>query len=402
MKNIADRIQQDRLLNLTRTLVEIPSVTGREQTLSDWMFDYLKSLGLDHVQRLPVEDAGETIVGWVEGPTDGPEMMLMFHLDTFDVCDGWDTDPFQTVREGNKLFGLGIHDMKGGGACILGALEAIVQSKVKLGGRLYIVATTDEENWSRGAHEVINSGLLKRCACGLNPEPTARGEVRVGQRGRHVFHLTLKGKTVQASYDHDEGINAVVDAAKIVTALDRIPLNELGVNEEYNITGNMAVTSIQGGSTMIQIPERAHIYIDSHTIPGQTPESIAEFLRTVIEETNIKSTVDIQWDNRPAPAPTAYLIPEDALIVKEISRQILSEFNEPPIHVIGRSVNDASHFTVYGGIPTLIYGPQGGNTCKANEYLDVDSLVPTARIYLNTVLNILGVSNYNGAYTSRK
>jgi acetylornithine deacetylase/succinyl-diaminopimelate desuccinylase-like protein len=125
-------------------------------------------------------------------------------------------------------------------------------------------------------------------------------------------------------------------------------------------------------------------------------------LFTVFFVKNIKSTVDIQWDNRPAPAPTAYLIPEDAVIVKEISRQILSEFNEPPIHVIGRSVNDASHFTVYGGIPTLIYGPQGGNTCKANEYLDVDSLVPTARIYLNTVLNILGISNYNVAYTSKK
>jgi acetylornithine deacetylase/succinyl-diaminopimelate desuccinylase-like protein len=65
------------------------------------------------------------------------------------------------------------------------------------------------------------------------------------------------------------------------------------------------------------------------------------------------------------------------------------EFNEPPTFVIGRSVNDASHFTVYGGIPTLLYGPQGGNTCKANEYLEVDSLLPTTRIYLNTVLNIL-------------
>jgi acetylornithine deacetylase/succinyl-diaminopimelate desuccinylase-like protein len=37
--------------------------------------------------------------------------------------------------------------MKAGGACILGALEAIVQSGTKLGGRLYVVATADEENW---------------------------------------------------------------------------------------------------------------------------------------------------------------------------------------------------------------------------------------------------------------
>jgi len=391
MEKITDRINQDRLVELTRTLVDIPSVTGREHALADWTFDYLKSLGLDHVQRLPVEDAGDTVVGWVNGPKEGPEMVLLFHLDTFDVCDGWDTDPYKTVLKSDKMFGLGIHDMKAGAACILGALEAIVQSNAQLGGRLAIAATTDEENWSRGAHEVIKSGLLKNCACGLNPEPTARGEVRVGQRGRHVFHITLKGKTIQASYDHDEGINAVVDAAKIVTALDRIPLTELGVNDDYQITGNMAVTSIQGGSTMIQIPELAHIYLERHTLPGQTPESVSDFLYGVIEKTGIQSTVDIKWDDRPSPAPTAYLIPEDAQIVKEISRQIQSELGEPSTHVIGRSVNDASHFTVYGGIPTVLYGPQGGNTCKANEYIEIDSLVPTARIYLNTVLSILGV-----------
>jgi acetylornithine deacetylase/succinyl-diaminopimelate desuccinylase-like protein len=208
-----------------------------------------------------------------------------------------------------------------------------------------------------------------------------------------VFHLSFKGKTIQASYDHDEGINAVVDAARVVTALDGIPLDELGVNKTYGITGNMAVTSIQGGSTMIQIPERAHVYLDRHTLPEQTPESVAESLRAVIDKTGIKSTVDIEWDNRPTPAPTAYLVPKHDAIVKAIHGQILAELDEPPTYVIGRSVNDASHLTVYGDIPTLLYGPQGGNTCKANEYLEMDSLVPTARIYLNTVLNILGIQS---------
>ena len=89
MKNVADLIKEDRLIELTQTLVEIPSVTGQEQPLADWMFDYLTSLGLDEVKRLPVEDAGDTIVAWLEGPQEGPQMMLLFHLDTFDICDGW-------------------------------------------------------------------------------------------------------------------------------------------------------------------------------------------------------------------------------------------------------------------------------------------------------------------------
>jgi acetylornithine deacetylase/succinyl-diaminopimelate desuccinylase-like protein len=135
------------LVELTRTLLEIPSVTGGEHSLADWVFDYFSSLGMDEVNRLPVEDAGDTIVSCLEGSQGGYGMLLRFHLDTFDVCDGWDTDPFKAVRDGNRIYGLGVHDMKAGGACMIGALEAIVQSGAKLGGRLYVVATTDEENW---------------------------------------------------------------------------------------------------------------------------------------------------------------------------------------------------------------------------------------------------------------
>jgi acetylornithine deacetylase/succinyl-diaminopimelate desuccinylase-like protein len=127
MQDIANLIKQDRLVELTRTLVEIPSVTGHEHSLADWVFDYLTSLGMDDVNRLPVEDAGDTIVACLGGSQDGPGMLLLFHLDTFDVCDGWHSDPFKAVRDGNRLYGLGIHDMKAGGACILGALETIVQ-----------------------------------------------------------------------------------------------------------------------------------------------------------------------------------------------------------------------------------------------------------------------------------
>ena len=66
------------------------------------------------------------------------------------------------------------------------------------------------------------------------------------------------------------------------------------------------------------------------------------------------------------------------------------ELGQPVHYLIGRSVNDASHFAVHGGIPTLVYGPQGGNTCAANEYLDVTTLEPVARTYLRTVLGYLG------------
>jgi len=160
VSNPVDNVKNKRIVELLKTMVSIPSITNQEQEISDWAYEHFKSLGLSGVQRFPVEDSGDSVLGWIDGPADGPSMMLTFHLDTFPVCAGWDTDPLKPHIENGRLYGLGAHDMKAGGACALAAVEAILDSGIELGGRLFVSATTDEENWSRGAHALINSGLL--------------------------------------------------------------------------------------------------------------------------------------------------------------------------------------------------------------------------------------------------
>ena len=175
MQAAVDLLCTERLVELTQTLVAIPSETGHEHAIGDWLAHFLDSLGLS-VQRLPVEDAGDTIVGTLpaaSASSDGPTMMLNFHLDTFDAFENWETDPFEPrlSADGRRIVGLGAHDMKAGAACVLGAVEAIVQSSAALGGTLLVVGTTDEEYWSRGAHALVASGLIDRCSYNIVPEP---------------------------------------------------------------------------------------------------------------------------------------------------------------------------------------------------------------------------------------
>ncbi len=388
MQDPVKLINKDRLVELTKILVSIRSITNQEQELSDWTYDHFQSLGLSRVQRLPVEDSGDTIVGWIEGPSDGPSMMLNFHLDTFDAFRGWDTDPFIPHIEAGRLYGLGSHDMKAGGACILGVVEALLQSGVELGGRLLITATTDEENWSRGAHELIKQGLLKNCQYCLVPEPTPPDTLRIGQRGRHVIHLTFYGKTVHAAYGG--GINAVVDASKVVVALSREGAVNLGYNEEFGLGGTLNVIGFQGGGTLILVPEVADVYLDHHILPGHTVEDTAAQIRAVIEQTGIASTYELTWDERPTPAPPPFLVPPDSRLVQTITKHITHELGHDIAFTIGRSVADTNHFAVHGNVPTLIYGPLGGNTCEANEYVEIDTLPIVARTYLQSVLDLLG------------
>jgi succinyl-diaminopimelate desuccinylase len=314
-------------------------------------------------------------------------MMLNFHLDTFPVCAGWDSDPFTPQLKDGRLYGLGAHDMKGGAACVLGAVEALVASGVELGGRLIISATSDEENWSRGAHALIRSGLLEGCQLCLIPEPAFPATLAVGARGRHVFRLTLRGQASHAAYG--EGINAVLDAARVVARLDEI---ELGFDERFGIGGSLCVIGFHGGGTLILVPEEAEVWIDRHILPGQTVEEAAAQIEAVIQQLGLSSTYQLTWDERPTPAPAPYVVPPDSPMVQTVRRNLEREIGRPVRLVLGRSVADTNHFAVHGGVPTLVCGPQGGNTCRANEYVEIASLLTVTRTYVQIVMDVLGVS----------
>ena len=65
------------------------------------------------------------------------------HTDTVEYIDGWNTNPFELTKINNKLYGLGVCDMKGGIAAMIDAISQIDFSKLKYGMKLYF--TYDEE-----------------------------------------------------------------------------------------------------------------------------------------------------------------------------------------------------------------------------------------------------------------
>ena len=381
-------LKEERIVELVKDMVSIPSTTNKEGAMSDWTFDKLEALGLE-TKRLPVEESGDTVVGWIDAPNCDHSLMLNFHMDTFDAFRDWDTDPFKPVVENGRIYGLGAHDMKGGGACLIAAIEAIVESGIKLGNRLIVSGTSDEENWSRGAHALIRGGYLKGCDYCLVPEPSSAGTLTIGERGRHVFHLTFHGESASAAYDR--GVNAVVDASKVAIALANVGKAELGYNEEFELGGSLCIIGLRGGGTMIYVPELAELWVDRHILPGQTVDWAAKQIRSVVDEAGIEGSYEMAWDERPTPAPTSFIIPKNSRFVKTVTRNLEHETGWRVKHVLARSVADTNHIAVHGGVPTLICGPTGGNTCEANEWVDVHSLLPTSRVLTRSALDLLGV-----------
>ena len=393
MEHLLPLIDSERIVNLTESLVAIPSVTGNEQQLSDWLADYFDSLGLDGVQQLSVDEAGDNVVAWIDGVSEGPTLLFNFHLDTFEAFEGWQTDPLVATRGEDCLYGLGAHDMKGGAACVLAAVEALVQSGAQLSGRLIIAATSDEENWSRGAHALIESGLIDKSIGCLIPEPAPAGTLTVGARGRHVFHLTFHGRTVHSAYD--SGVSALADAARFVTALSEPNSVKLGYNTEFDMSGSQCVIGFESGGQLVLVPERADVYVDRFTLPGQTADQAAAQLHAVAAATKIEGCYELTWDERPTPAPTPYVVPTDSRLVRCVTTHLAAEQQREVRYILARSVADTNHLAVHGGVPTLICGPDGGNTCEANEYVQISSLAPIASTYMRVAFDLLVNSEGN-------
>jgi acetylornithine deacetylase/succinyl-diaminopimelate desuccinylase-like protein len=383
-----DIVATERLVELTKTLVSIPSETGKEQAIADWLVGFLKKLGLKDIKRLPVEDAGDTVVAALKGSGEGPKMMLNFHMDTFDAFEGWETPPFKPVQREGRIIGLGAHDMKGGMACALGALEAIVKSGTRLKGDLIISGTSDEEYWSRGAHELIRTGLLKDCSYCIVPEPAAHATLIVGQRGRHVFTIRFRGQSVSAAYD--EGVNALVDAAKVVSELENLKPDALGYMPEYSMGGSLCVIGFHSGGAKIYVPELAEITIDRHILPGQDVEWAANQIKEAIHRAGIRGTYELTWDERPTPAPASFITDPSGVFVQTVKRSLEDELGEAVKLALARSVADTNHIVVHGGVPTVILGPTGGNTCEANEWVDVESLPQICRAIVRSIVGLLG------------
>jgi acetylornithine deacetylase/succinyl-diaminopimelate desuccinylase-like protein len=210
----------------------------------------------------------------------------------------------------------------------------------------------------------------------------------VGQRGRHVFRLAFYGRAAHAAYGG--GVNAVADAARVASLLSAPGAVDLGRSQEFDLVGSLCVIGLRGGGTLILVPERAELFVDRHILPGESAEHAAAQIRAVVERAGVESRWELSWDERPTPAPGPFVVAADTALVRVVRGHLAREQGRDVRLVLGRSVADTNHFAVHSGVPTLICGPQGGNTCEANEYVLVDSLLPTARTYAYSVLDLLG------------
>jgi acetylornithine deacetylase/succinyl-diaminopimelate desuccinylase-like protein len=373
---LAESSDQEEVAALTAELVSHRSYPGEEAAVQSAVSGWFTRHGLNAQLVSAAPDRPNVIVRLENGP--GPTLLVNGHVDTVLAVDGWDGDPWQARREGDRLYGLGACDMKSGVAAAMFATRALAQSRDLWRGTLIFTSVVDEEAYSVGAHAVIDAGI-EADYCVVTE--SAWESPCLGSVGKILVRLDVTGKASHATWP-ERGVNAAIEAARFVARL-----NEVQLGSHPRMLPSQTVLSFHSGSEqyVITLPERARVLINRHTVPGETAETVLAQYRALAAQLDSPATFDFSID------PPFYPPWETNLahpLVESFARAYEAEAGRPPIYGYW-GFGDPNLFSGEAGIPTVMAGPHGAGFHEANEWVGVPSIGATIRVLLRLICDLL-------------
>jgi glutamate carboxypeptidase len=310
------------------------------------------------------EKFGDALRATVGGPSNSA-IMLLGHRDTVFPKGEPARRPF-TIENG-KAYGPGVADMKAGlvmNAFVLAAFKKFGGAPAPLVG----LFTSDEEIGSPACRPIIEAEA-KRARAVFNSEPgRPSGNVVSGRKGGVFMKMEIAGKAAHSGGNYAEGISAIEELARKITALHAITDLTKGT------TVNVGLVS--GGQTVNTVAPWAKGEIDlRYVTPADREDAMARISR-IVETAHVpgtSATLEIAGEFKP-------------LVQNPDNKRLFDHYvtcaNDLSLKVEGEFAGGCadSGFTSAVGTPTLCaVGPVGGKAHTPEEFLVVDSLVPRAQ-----------------------
>ncbi len=257
--------------NSLQDLIAFPteSPKGNERDCARYIFDHIKDLHIED-SEVDLHEFGATRANVVAtfGPTKEPGLLLSGHIDVVPAGnrESWLSDPFSATARGDKLFGRGAADMKGGVASILNAIERVAKNNA-LKRQLVFAATAGEETGFVGLEKLVQDSIVssKSATCVVIGEPTDLRPARA-HRGIYRIKVNFHGRGAHAGTP-ELGINAIEDACQFVERLGDVR-TELSQTKDV-LLGNTTLTPtmMSGGIGENVVPPNAEVVLDSRRLP---------------------------------------------------------------------------------------------------------------------------------------
>lgn len=234
----------DSLLELHRNLVEIPSVSGLELDVANWLHLYLEEAGLT-VEKQRVLEKRYNVYAYVGSQRD-TDVLLTSHIDT--------VPPFLPYKvEGSRIYGRGTCDAKGSVASQIAAVLAMREKGDVGEGDVALLYVVGEEDTGIGM--TTANALGARWQHAVFGEPT---ELRlgVGHKGMYIFDFEVVGRALHSGYP-ELGVSATESLVPLLSELQGLQLPEHPLLGPSTIN----VGQISAGVAANVVPAHAHAVV---------------------------------------------------------------------------------------------------------------------------------------------
>lgn len=413
-KNVIDRIQREELAQLTKDLVDIPSPTGSEKTIGEFILSWYSRHG---IKALRQEISAERVnaVGILDGRSNGVSLTINGHMDTSytgTAEDGMfcrvlepDSDLKGAVRDG-KVFGLGASNMKSGLAAFMVAAKAIKESGISLKGDLILAAVAGEISrtpigpYQSEAYRGEGTGTIHLLTHGVQSDYAIVADrsghsIVWAQNGVAQFKITTFGDPhaawgVTREEKAPEASSAILKMMKVLQAVDswaaEFERAHVYASPHGQIVPKVNIGSIQGGAPFRPnyYPGVCSIYVDVRTPPELRPVQVQRELRAALGKLGVEYEVEMYASKMGYEAKGA----EPVIKVLEESYQSLFGKKTPAPTGVHASIWTDTNIYNEMGIPACKFGLGGGKWKIRSEQIDVENIFQAAQVYAAAALEI--------------
>ena len=402
---------KDEIIEFLQNLLQIPSVTGNEGPIQQFIADYTKRIGASvevfvpdykelkkHPAFVATKQSYEgrpNVVATYTGTGAGHSLLFNGHVDVVPEGDpdNWEHGCWSGDLKDGKIYGRGASDMKSGVAAITLAMKALYESGVKLKGDVISEYVMDEE--------LTGNGTLACCIRGYHADAgicceTSSMCVQPGSIGRIWFTINVKGKAagIQKHFEGVSGIDLGYIVVQAVAAFEKKRWETVTSPLYPDIQSSIPCTigKFSSGSFNSAFPDACELLGSMATVPGENSDKVKrQFLDFILSY--CAEHHDWFKHNPPKVTYTGYFaepseLPLDAPIVNSICSEYENALGKKPI-VSGRSgAADTRHLNTYAHTPTVIFGPGLTEQMHANnEWVYADDYIQSIRVLARTVIS---------------
>jgi acetylornithine deacetylase len=396
-----DEKLRDRLVSLTRALVDIPTVNlpphGDEKAGQEFIKSRIVKLGLEITEFSPEKVPGfksnpafiqgqdytgrNNVRGCWKGSGGGRSVILNGHMDVVTEEPGpWTKcEPFHSVVEGDRIYGRGTADMKGGLACAFTAIEMLKDEGFKPRGDIYFESVVDEEYAS-------SAGSISARLLGYNAdfailfEPTGL-KICPACVGSIVLKATIQG-IAGMPYTGETVVNPIYMLGEFISLIKEYEHSRLtGVKphplwKDTPQAVQLVITKVKSGDVrphgQLSTPADAWIELVIQTYPGEDMARIfAEFKEFVFSRFSRPQSLSIELEYHYCLSSGEH---PDSRHGIDILQKHAAGYTEDS-KVSGAMFScDLFAFTKYGNMPAVVFGPAGEKLHGPDEWVSISSM----------------------------